>query len=168
MFSCSTFLFLGITAWQRVSLQNPQKAHEKNCCISFGKTGWQRKEKKNVLECVTAWLYWDMEMSESFGCTDGCHHSNWTRNLFGDRVCCPQRLATRCEDRGAAQHWERVSGKSRGFFLRNNGISQRLAACSEEGQWDDCLDHPQSQARGTGAWPGGAQPWVRLCDSSNL
>jgi len=54
MFSCSTFLFLGITAWQRVSLQNPQKAHEKNCCISFGKTGWQRKEKKNVLECVTA------------------------------------------------------------------------------------------------------------------
>lgn len=58
----------------------------------------------------------DLEMSESFGCTDGCHHSNWTQNSFEDGVCCPQCLVTCCEDRGAAQQWKRVSGKSRGFL----------------------------------------------------
>lgn len=116
MFSCSTFLFLGITAWQCVSLQNSQKAHEKSCCISFGKTGWQCKKKKikSVRMCYS--FIGDLEMSESFGCTDGCHHSNWTQNSFEDGVCCPQCLVTCCEDRGAAQQWKRVSGKSRGFL----------------------------------------------------
>lgn len=57
MFSCSAFLFLGIAACLSVSLQNSQKAHEKSCSVSFGKTGWQWKErKKKVLECVTALL----------------------------------------------------------------------------------------------------------------
>lgn len=59
MFSCSAVLFLGITAWQSVSLQNSQKAHEKNCCVSFGKTGWQRKKKKrSVRMCYSFTGIW--------------------------------------------------------------------------------------------------------------
>lgn len=84
MFSCSAFLFLGITAWLSVSLQNPQKAHEKSCCVSFGKTGWQHKDReKKVLECIAALLGFG-NIIESLGCTCWCHNSNWTRS--GDRV----------------------------------------------------------------------------------
>lgn len=27
------------------------KAHEKNCCVSFGKAGWQRKEREGKKKC---------------------------------------------------------------------------------------------------------------------
>lgn len=111
MFSCSAVLFLGITAWQSVSLQISQKAHEKNCCVSFGKTGWQRKKKKEVLECVTALLGFG-KITESLGCTYWCHNSNRTRNSLGDRAHYSEHVVTHCEDRGTAQQWKRVSGKS--------------------------------------------------------
>lgn len=60
MFSCSALLFLRITAWLRVSLQNSQKAHERSCCVSFGKTGWRRKErgKKSVRMCYSFTGIW--------------------------------------------------------------------------------------------------------------
>lgn len=60
MFSCSAFLFLGIAAWLSVSLQNSQKAHEKSCSVSFGKTGWKWKERKKSVRMFQ--LYWDLEM----------------------------------------------------------------------------------------------------------
>lgn len=65
------------------------------------------RKKKEVLECVTALLGFG-KITESLGCTYWCHNSNWTRNSLGDRA----HVVTHCEDRGTAQQWKRVSGKS--------------------------------------------------------